>query len=104
MDVVRDEPERRRRLWNNQRYFLERLDSAGIAPLSRCTPIVPVSIGDERLCDQVAAGLRDSGYHVDAIVYPAIAPGSALLRFIMNANHTPRQIGGVVEALGRLLS
>ena len=104
IDVVRDEPERRRRLWSNQRYFLERLDHAGIAPLSRCTPIVPVSIGDERLCDQAAAALRESGFHVDAIVFPAIAPGSALLRFIMNANHTPEQIDGVVAALTRQLS
>ena len=104
IDIVRDEPDRRRRLWDNQRYFLERLDRAGIAPLSRCTPIVPIPIGDERLCDQVAAGLRESGFHVDAIVFPAIAPGGALLRFIMNANHTTRQIDGVVDALTRLLS
>ena len=104
IEVVQDEPERRRQLWQNQRYFLQRLDHAGIAPLSRCTPIVPIPIGDERLCDQVAAGLRESGYHVDAIVFPAIAPGSALLRFIMNANHTKQQIDGVVDALARLLS
>jgi 8-amino-7-oxononanoate synthase len=104
MDVVRDEPERRRRLWQNQRYFLERLDSVGIRPFSRCTPIVPVPIGDERMCDQVATGLREAGFHVDAIVFPAIAPGSALLRFIMNAHHTEQQIDGVVAALARLLA
>ena len=104
IDIVRDEPERRRRLWEHQRYFLERLDSAGISPLSRCTPIVPVPIGDEERCDRVAAGLRESGFHVDAIVFPAIAPGSALLRFIMNANHTPEQIDGVVDVLARLLA
>lgn len=104
IDVVQDEPERRRRLWNNQRHFLEQLDGAGIGPLSRCTPIVPVPIGDERVCDHVAAGLRGSGFHVDAIVFPAIAPGSALLRFIMNANHTTEQIDGVVDALKRLIA
>jgi len=103
IDVVRDEPERRRRLWENQRYFLERLDRAGISPLSRCTPIVPVPIGSERHCDRVAVGLRDSGFHVDAIVFPAIAAGNALLRFILNAHHTPEQIDGVVDALARLL-
>ena len=104
IDVVGDEPERRRCLWSNQRYFLARLDDAGIAPLSRCTPIVPIPIGDERRCDQVAAGLRESGFHVDAIVFPAIAPGSALLRFMMNTNHTEQQIDAVVDALTRLLS
>jgi len=103
IDVVRDEPERRRRLWENQRYFLERLDRAGISPLSRCTPIVPVPIGSERHCDRVAVGLRDSGFHVDAIVFPAIAAGNALLRFILNAHHTREQIDDVVDALARLL-
>ena len=103
IDVVRDEPERRRRLWENQRYFLERLDRAGISPLSRCTPIVPVPIGSERHCDRVAVGLRDSGFHVDAIVFPAIAAGNGLLRFILNAHHTREQIDDVVDALARLL-
>ena len=104
IDMVCDEPERRRRLWENQRYFVARLASHGMAPLATSTPIVPVGIGDEEQCVGVATGLRSCGFHVDAIRFPAIAPGQSRLRFIMNAHHTRAQIDGVVDALARLVA
>jgi 7-keto-8-aminopelargonate synthetase-like enzyme len=62
-----------------------------------------VHIGDEGECVRVAAGLRAAGFHVDAIMFPAIAPSQSRLRFILNANHTIEQINGVVAALTELL-
>jgi 7-keto-8-aminopelargonate synthetase-like enzyme len=104
IDAVTDEPERRRRLWSNQRYFLERLALRGITPGSRCTPIVPVQVGDEEACGRIAVALRGAGFHVDPVVYPAIGMGHARLRFILNAGHTTEQIDGVVDALAGLMS
>jgi glycine C-acetyltransferase len=63
-----------------------------------------VHIGDEETCGRVAVGLRDAGFHVDPVVYPAIGMGHARLRFILNAGHTSEQIDGVVDALARLVS
>jgi 7-keto-8-aminopelargonate synthetase-like enzyme len=103
IDMVTDEPERRRQLWSNQRCFLSRLAARGITPLATGTPIVPVHVGDERACVRVAAALHTAGFHVDAIMFPAIAPGQSRLRFIMNAHHTTEQIEGVVEALAAAL-
>ena len=103
IDMVCDEPERRQRLWDNQRYFVSRLAAHGLAPLSASTPIVHVGIGDEDECVRVAAGLRACGVHVDAIRFPAIAPGQSRLRFIMNAHHTHAQIDGAAELVEALL-
>lgn len=103
IDVVADEPERRQCLWSNQRYFVSRLLARGITPTSTATPIVPVFIGDEDRCLRISAGLRAAGFHVDAIVLPAIGPGQSRLRFIMNAHHTREQIDYVVDALACLM-
>jgi len=103
IDMVVDEPERRQRLWRNQRCFVTRLQSCGVTPLSTATPIVPVHIGDEDECMRVASGMRASGFHVDAIMFPAIAPNQSRLRFMMNANHTTEQIDGAVTVLACLL-
>ncbi|HET9684153.1 MAG TPA: aminotransferase class I/II-fold pyridoxal phosphate-dependent enzyme [Gemmatimonadaceae bacterium] len=103
IDMVTDEPERRAQLWANQRLFVERLRAWGIEPLADQTPIVPVHVGDDAECVRISTGLRDAGYHVDAIVFPATAPGQSRLRFIMNAHHTSAQIEDVVDALSRLL-
>jgi len=101
--MVRDEPERRHRLWENQRAFVQKASSRGIPLLATCTPIVPVHVGSEAECMRLAAGLRGEGFHVDAIVFPAIAAAQSRLRFIMNAHHTREQIDGVVDTLARLM-
>jgi 8-amino-7-oxononanoate synthase len=103
IDMVTDEPERRARLWRNQRRFVARLEARGIHLQSTVTPIVPVHVGEEHACVRIATDLRKAGFHVDPIVFPAIGPGQSRLRFIINAHHTDAQIDGVVEALARLL-
>jgi 8-amino-7-oxononanoate synthase len=101
LDIVGDEPERRQRLWDNQRYFVRRMLDAGFTLLSTATPIVPLHVGDESQCVRMAATLRCAGIHVDAILFPAVGVGQSRLRFIMNAQHTIAQIDEVVDALGR---
>jgi 8-amino-7-oxononanoate synthase len=103
IDIVTDEPERRQRLWENQSYFVSRLSTRGLAPQATATPIVPVFVGEETRCVRIAAGLRAAGFHVDAIVFPAIGPGQSRLRFILNAHHTREQIDCVVDALACLI-
>jgi 8-amino-7-oxononanoate synthase len=103
IDMVTDEPERRERLWYNQRYLIAGMALRGLTPTSIETPIVPVHVGDESECVRIGAGLHAAGFHVDAITFPAISPGQSRLRFMMNSNHTRRQIDDVLDALARLL-
>lgn len=99
IDMVCDEPERRERLWSNQRHFVARMRAAGFHLESTCTPIVPVQVGDERECARIAAALRAEGIHVDAIMFPAVAFGQARLRFILNAHHETADIDRLVGTL-----
>ena len=101
MAMVQDEPERRRRLWENQRYFVARMEGLGLQLLSKQSCIVPVLIGDESRCEKYARLLEENGFHVDAIVFPAVKIGGARLRFSMNANHTRDQIDRLLEILAR---
>jgi 7-keto-8-aminopelargonate synthetase-like enzyme len=103
LNIAADEPERRARLWENQRYFVSRMTALGIPLLARCTPIVPVHVGDDAECVRISVGLREAGFHVDPIVFPAIAPGQSRLRFMMNAEHTAEQIDDVADALTCLM-
>lgn len=103
IDMVSDEPERRMRLWENQRYFIARMQEVGLPLACTETPIVPMLVGDEAECARLAANLRAEGIHVDAIMFPAVPRGQSRLRFIMNAHHTPAHIERVIEALGLVL-
>ena len=104
IDVVIDEPARRKQLWQNQRHFISQLAALGLTPLSTTTPIVPVHMGDEATCIRVASGMREAGFHVDAIMFPATAAGQSRLRFIMNAHHTTEQIEAAIEVLHELMA
>jgi glycine C-acetyltransferase len=104
IDMVADEPERRQQLWENQQLFVARMQEAGFPLASTLTPIVPLLVGDEAECARLAAGLREEGIHVDAIMFPAVARGQSRLRFILNARHTSAHIERVVETLAHLFA
>ncbi len=99
IDMVEDEPERRESLWSNQRYFVSSVLGAGFDLPATTTAIVPLVLGDELECTRVARELREAGFHVDAVLYPAVGFGQARLRFIMNARHTVEDIDRLVGAL-----
>jgi 8-amino-7-oxononanoate synthase len=101
IDAVHDEPYRRRRLWDNQRYFVSRMASLSYQLVSTLTPIVPVMVGDEVLADRLAAQLAAERIHVDAVKFPAVQMGKARLRVQLNAGHTSRQIDHLIEVLGK---
>ncbi|MBA5607810.1 aminotransferase class I/II-fold pyridoxal phosphate-dependent enzyme [Duganella sp. FT3S] len=102
LDLLEQEPQRRQRLWDNQRYFVEKMAPLGYQILSTATPIVPVLIGDAAQCRRHAQELRKEGIHVDAIQFPAAPLGQARLRFMMNAGHTRAQIDHAVAVMARL--
>jgi 8-amino-7-oxononanoate synthase len=99
IDAVADEPQRRQRLWDNQRYFLARMAHLPYKLVSAATPIVPIMIGNEALADTYAGLLRDEGMHVDSVKFPAVPMGKARLRIQLNAGHSWKQIDNLVEVL-----
>ena len=99
IDIVGDEPERRARLWDNQRYFIESMASSQHRLISIETPIVPILIGDEVKAEMLAANLRAERIHVDAITFPAVPMNKARVRIQINANHRRDQIDHLVRTL-----
>ncbi|MBV9527674.1 aminotransferase class I/II-fold pyridoxal phosphate-dependent enzyme, partial [Sphingomonas sp.] len=101
IDVARDEPERRERLWDNQRYFVSRMASLGYRLVSTQTPIVPIWLGDETRAQELAGAIREEGIHVDAIRFPAVPLKSARLRIQLNAGHRREDIDRLLDILKR---
>jgi glycine C-acetyltransferase len=99
IDVVRDEPDRRQRLWDNQRYFVTRMADLDYRLVSTATPIVPIWLGDEEKAEQLGLAVRQEGIHVDAIRFPAVPIKSARLRIQLNAGHCREDVDRLVEVL-----
>jgi glycine C-acetyltransferase len=101
IDIVKDEPERRRRLWDNQRYFVKRMAALDYRLVSTATPIVPIWLGEDAKVQHLAAAIRAEGIHVDAIKFPAVPLKSGRLRIQLNAGHRHEDIDRLVDILER---
>jgi 8-amino-7-oxononanoate synthase len=99
IDIAADEPERRERLWANQRYFVKRMSGLDEVLLATDTPILPVLVRDGDKADQLTAILHDEQIHVDAIKFPAVAVDGARIRIQINANHSLQDIDKLVDVL-----
>ncbi|MEO5569181.1 MAG: aminotransferase class I/II-fold pyridoxal phosphate-dependent enzyme, partial [Gemmatimonadaceae bacterium] len=101
LDVMRDEPERRERLWANTRKVSEGLRSLGFEIGSSETPIIPVLAGDMWRTVGFWRLLFDNGIFTHPIVPPAVAPDRCRIRVSMSAEHTDEQIDRVLEAFAK---
>lgn len=99
INIVADEPERRERLWANQRYFVKRMSALNDVLLATETPILPVLVRDAERADQLTELLHNEHIHVDAIKFPAVAMDGARIRVQINADHSVQDIDRLVEIL-----
>jgi glycine C-acetyltransferase len=102
LDVLSDEPERLRRLWFNTESFKAGLHELGFDTGGSQTPITPVITGDEERTQRFAVRLFEEGVFCPAIVFPTVAKGSARVRTIVTADHTPDDLDEALEVFGRV--
>ena len=98
--ILKREPERIVRLWENSALFLRLAKEAGLnTGLSSGTPVVPIIYGSSQLSLYVAQKMFERGVNVQPILYPAVEEKAARLRFFLTAIHTPEQIEYTVKTL-----
>lgn len=99
LDLIKEEPQRRYRLWGNTDYARKCLLQENFVIGEGQTPIIPIFIGDEIKTYTYSTLLLAEGVYVNPIVHPAVAKGQAILRFSIMATHTKEQIDIAVEKL-----
>ena len=102
LDVMRDEPERRARLWANTHRVAAGIRSLGFDVGPTQTPIIPVVIGDLANTLQLWRALFDEGVFTHPIVPPAVPATSCRLRVSMSAEHSDEQVERVLGAFERV--
>jgi glycine C-acetyltransferase len=102
LDIIRDEPERLERLWENTRAVKAGLHDLGFDTGASETPITPVITGDEAKTQAFARRLFEEGVFCPAIVYPTVAKGRARVRTIVTADHTTSDLQEALEVFARV--
>ncbi|MFA6317188.1 MAG: pyridoxal phosphate-dependent aminotransferase family protein [Elusimicrobiota bacterium] len=101
LDIIEAEPERRVQLWANTEFFKDGLKSMGLDTGNSTTPVIPLMVRDDIKTFQLWRALHEQGMFVNAIVPPAVAPASSLLRLSLMATHTRPQLERALEVIGK---
>jgi len=92
IDVLEQEPEIIDRLWENTRFFKQKLTDLGFNTGRSETPITPVIVGEAPQAMALSDKLFERGVFAQGIGFPTVAKGQARLRTIVSAAHTKEQL------------
>ena len=98
VDVLENEPQHVRRLWDNTNYFKKAMRDLGFDIGRSETPITPVMVGESGKAKALSSRLFETGVFALPIVYPMVAQGKARIRTIMNAALTREDLDFAVRA------
>lgn len=90
------------RLWDNAKYFKEKISKLGYNIGNSQTPITPVIIGDEAKTMQFSRKLYENGVFASGIVFPTVPKGTGRVRCMVTAGHTKEQLDRAVEVFKKV--
>ena len=99
LDLVRAEPEPRRRLLDRAGALRGRLSALGWDVGASASQIIPVVVGDPGRAVALAAKLLEQGLFVPAVRPPTVPEGEACLRISLTAGHDDAMIERLLAAM-----
>ncbi|HLK15539.1 MAG TPA: glycine C-acetyltransferase [Fimbriimonadaceae bacterium] len=102
LDIMENDPEPMRRLWENTRWWKKALADEGFDTMGSETPITPVYVGDEAAAQAMERALWDEGVYALAIVYPTVAKGKSRIRTMPSAAHTQDDLEFALKAFKKV--
>ena len=87
------------KLWDNARYFKNKLEKLGFDIGHSETPITPVMIGSESLTMEFSKQLLYNGVYVSGIVFPTVPKNTGRIRCMVSALHTKDQLDQAIEIM-----
>jgi 8-amino-7-oxononanoate synthase len=99
ISVMRDEPQRQRRVRGLAKHVRASLIEAGFAIAGGDSPIIPIVLGEETAALNAAGNLREQGILVLAIRPPTVPKGTSRLRLTLSSEHSDAEVKQLLDAL-----
>jgi 8-amino-7-oxononanoate synthase len=101
IEIMENEPERIKHLWDITAYALKGFKAAGFDTGKSETPIIPLFIRDDIKALQLTQDLLADGVFVNPVVSPAVPKEDCLIRYSLMATHTKEQVEISIEKITR---
>jgi 8-amino-7-oxononanoate synthase len=102
LKILKREPERIERLWENTRRMMAGLQALGLDTGHSETPIIAVRVGGTLTTFRMCTLLHEEGVFVNPVVAPAVPEGDCLIRVSLMASHTSDQIDFALDKLKKV--
>ncbi|MDO5718108.1 MAG: glycine C-acetyltransferase [Tissierellia bacterium] len=102
IEILMETDEYQKKLWDNAKYFKEKLGKLGFNTGNSETPITPVIIGKESDAMEFSRKLKDNGVFTSAIVFPTVPKGTGRVRCMLSAAHTHEELDRAVDAFEKV--
>jgi 8-amino-7-oxononanoate synthase len=99
IEIMENEPERIKHLWDIATYALNGFKSAGFDTGKSESPIIPLFIRDDIKALQLTQILLADGVFVNPVVSPAVPKEDCLIRYSLMATHTKEQVEISIERI-----
>ena len=103
LEIIRSEPERIDKLWENTRLSIKTLRDMGYDIGHTETPIIPIYVRDNMKTFKLTQMLLEDGVFVNPIVSPAVKSDSSLIRFSLMATHSKEQIETALDKIDKAM-
>lgn len=98
IDMLSETTALRDKLWENTKYFREKMTAAGFDIKPGEHPIVPIMLYEATVAQEFAARLLEEGIYVIGFFYPVVAKGNARIRVQLSAGHERHHLDQAIAA------
>ena len=102
LEIVQDEPERRKRIKENTTYFRDSIKSLGFTIKGDMHPITPVMLGEAKIAQEMSKKLLEEGLYAIGFFYPVVPKGEARIRLQITSEHTKQQLDEAVKIFDKV--
>jgi glycine C-acetyltransferase len=102
IDMLSETTQLRDKLWENTKYFREKITASGFDIKEGEHPIVPVMLYEAKLAQEFASRLLDEGIYVTGFFYPVVAKGNARIRVQISAAHEKKHLDQALAAFEKI--
>ncbi|MDP8210302.1 MAG: pyridoxal phosphate-dependent aminotransferase family protein [Candidatus Stygibacter australis] len=102
LKIMKEEPERIEKLWENTHYMAKNFKQMGYNTGLSCTPVIPLHVGGIDNAFKMWKLLDEEGVFINPVVPPAVPPNDTLIRTSFMATHTRDQLTEALEKFEKI--
>jgi glycine C-acetyltransferase len=103
LELARDEPELRTKLWENVAYMRKLLGDAQVPMGDSTSQVIPIMVRDDARIFQMGEEIFREGVYINPVKYPAVGKHKSRFRMSISAAHTHEELEEGAAAIVRVL-